>query len=122
MNQLQVIAKLVKDVCEQTEDSDYEVRFRNDYSGRGMYGRNCIGIVGSEKGCLQVIAAALKQARADSIHDSEVDFDGMVDTLMDFDRDSMGRDIIIYWPQVDSLEEDLSIEDEDYEPRITDGT
>lgn len=106
MNELQMIAKLVKDACEQTEDSDYEVRFRNDYSGRGMYGRRCIGIVGSEKGCKQVVAEVLKQAHSDP--SSDLEFDTVADTLLDYDRDSMGRDIIMYWPQVDSLEEDLS--------------
>jgi hypothetical protein len=75
-----------------------------------MYGHNCIGIVGSEKGCLQVVAEVLKQAHSDP--SSDLDFDTVADILLDYDRDSMGHDIIMYWPQVDSLGEDLSTEDD----------
>jgi hypothetical protein len=103
---MQRIAELVKDAVDNTGDEG--VSFYNGYSGRGMYGRKCIGVVGSEKGCMQVVAEVLKQAHSDP--SSDLEFDTVADTLLDYDRDSMGRDIIMYWPQLDVLEVVFSYE------------
>ena len=110
---MQSIQQLLKDACEQSEDSEYDVSFRNDYSGRGMYGRNCVGIVGSETGCLKLIAEVLKGAREElkSVQPGSAEWENdqlfgeMVDTLMNFDRDSMGRSVILYWPQLESIDD-----------------
>ena len=113
--------QLLKDACERSEDSEYDVSFRNDYSGRGMYGRNCVGIVGSESSCLKVIAEVIKGAREElkkvqlgsSEHEGDMLFGQVVDTLLNYDRDSMGRSVILYWPQLESIEdEDFDGEDE----------
>ena len=110
---MQSIQQLLKDACEQSEDSEYDVSFRNDYSGRGMYGRNCVGITGSETGCMKLIAEVIKGAReelktvlpASSDYENDTLFGELVDTLLNYDRDSMGRSIILYWPQLESIEE-----------------
>ena len=118
---MQSIQQLLKDACAQSEDSEYDVSFRNDYSGRGMYGRNCVGITGSETGCMKLIAEVIKGAREElktvqlgsSEYEGDTLFGELVDTLLNYDRDSMGRSIILYWPQLESIEdEDFDGEDE----------
>jgi len=55
-------------------------KFRKDYSGRGMYGETCVGIVtGDPTGCIE-------EAEARGVR-------GAV-------TDSMGLSIIVYWPKV----------------------
>lgn len=71
-------------------DWDYESTIRDTYSGRGMYGAECVAIVlDSEREAFGLFAAlgvllgedvAVPLARATR-------------------TDSMGRDIIIYWPR-----------------------
>lgn len=103
------LQEMIEEACKQTEDSEHEVHFRNSYSGRGMYGQQCVGITGSHKGCMQVIGQVIKDAATemvDSIENpgAESKYAGVVDTLLDYDQDSMGRDIILYWPQLPSID------------------
>ena len=101
---------LIRMAC---EDSG-EVDFRNSYSGRGMYGRQCVGIDGDSHTLRQVIAAVIKdmsRAVASEECDEEVrmkmneDFDRDVDILMNYSEDSMGMGRIYYWPELESIEE-----------------
>lgn len=64
--------------------------FREDYSGRGMYGKFCYGIVTNRDNHNAVIA---------DIHNSD---------LPEPAQDSMGLGTILYWPQFKS---DFSYED-----------
>ena len=79
------------------------VVFHNNYSGRGMFGRTCVGIVGSMSDCMCVIASVIKEAASDR----DISLDYTVDTLLDFSQDSMGRDVILFWPLLGSIEEVL---------------
>ena len=69
------------------------LEFREDYSGRGMYGKTCIGFVGtfSEFELGMRLAAAI--AEDDCLHD----MDKIETELMNPATDSMGLDTIIYW-------------------------
>lgn len=105
------LQELLEQACEQTEGSEDEVSFRNTYSGRGMYGRECVGITGDHSACMKVIAEVIKGLMVD-IEDSDGDnptivrmsANEYVDTLLGFDRDSMGRDVILYWPELSSID------------------
>jgi hypothetical protein len=108
-NVMTTLQERLEDICKQTEDSEHEVHFRNDYSGRGMSGRSCVGITGSRRGCMQVIAEVIKQAATDMVDNienpgTELKFDEMIDTLLGFDQDSMGYDIIMYWSDLPSID------------------
>lgn len=81
----------------QMEDG-YE--FRNDYSGRCMYGQSCIGIVSDDNGF--EIAMKLCRYLTDMGEEDMMDvFDATVN------EDSMGLSRIIYFPriQVEETEE-----------------
>jgi hypothetical protein len=70
-------------------DTEFKVR---SYSGRGMYGANCIGIDMDDIGGVMRLAAALIDAGMD-VEDVHV-----LGTLMK--TDSMGRGIVVYWPRL----------------------
>ncbi len=116
------IQKMLKDACEDIG----EVSFRNDYSGRGMYGRKCVGITGSRSDCQRVIGAVLQQMTQElfdtAIDSSEgeeqaaYDLNDVVqeniDKLMQQSMDSMGLDVIVYFERLAPLTDDeLSEED-----------
>jgi hypothetical protein len=111
------LQKMLKDACEDMGD---ECQFRNDYSGRGMYGSKCVGITGSWKDCQRVIASVLGTMSQD-LFDTAIDCDDdgeneayalndtvqeQIDKLMAFTFDSMGYDVIIYWERLEPLTDD----------------
>ena len=110
----QALAQRIKDAC---EDSG-EVDFRNDYSGRGMFGRNCVGISSTTRECNKVIATVINALmssvsaealfRGDSykLSDAEQEFEQSVELLLDSEQDSMGHGVILYWPNLEHLEEE----------------
>lgn len=77
-------------LCEADLFEDEDVR--NDYSGRGMYGKECFGITcGQEQLIKFVVAYAIAAAER-----GETD----LDWLSDVRSDSMGMSTIWYWPNV----------------------
>ena len=96
------------------EAAEYNnVNFRS-YSGRGMYGRSCVGITGSHSDCMQVISAVIQEAMytlAEETDDEKVmsllnEKQQEVDILLNFNTDSMGRrDIVLYWQELAMLED-----------------
>lgn len=93
------------------------------YSGRGMMGRSCLAIQGSNGNLDTFVAEVLKRI-VDSMFDHfEAGHDEMageirsffhwtVDTIMDFQQDSMGFSIVRYWSNVRF--EDQPSEPEEY--------
>ena len=82
------IKELIREYCDG-EGLDY----REDYSGRGMYGRNCIGIT-----CDNPLNTLCKLFAY--IVDSDDDLDGydVQCTLGEPEQDSMGMNNILYFP------------------------
>jgi hypothetical protein len=88
-------------LCETDEpaDRDYDwgdsdgdaVDIREDYSGRGMYGDTCLGIVVSSQRTAFRLVACMTAVLG-------------IDTTLDITRkaatDNMGRDMIVYFPGV----------------------
>lgn len=101
---MEKLAQLIRDAVEQYGDED-AVSFRNGYSGRGMFGRGCVGIVGDRHTCMDIIAQVIKDAHLQSASDDDIEFDSVVDTILDYSQDNMGMDIIIYWSQIPAIED-----------------
>ena len=93
------------------EDNDIEPH--PHYSGRGMYGKQCVGVVG---GSAQLVVFLLRCVPkidqkfsidvieyADGRNDYDVEFS---DEWLNMKTDSMGRDTIYYWPGVHAAEVD----------------
>ena len=103
-----------KQLVEVIEEAGFEAR---SYSGRAMYGRDCVGVELDRGDSGFSLAAKLCAAAPDCL--SEEDALDFVDGLsrLDVREDSMGLGGIVYFPRVD-WPEDLSPdgeEDEDEE-------
>jgi len=110
----------LKDACE----SSGEVFFRNDYSGRGMYGRQCVGISGNITSCQLVIAQVIKDlgwrisrvskesidpdysATPEDLQETMEKYEETVQHLIQFSWDNMGLNVIIYWPHLEPMDEE----------------
>lgn len=90
--------KLTKKLVDAITESGFEVR---SYSGRGMYGKNCVGaLVGSDQTLFGFgVAMAL------AFNDDAEELIGMR-----VERDSMGYDQVFYFPDVE-WEEDEDLDD-----------
>lgn len=102
---------IIDALAKQGSDTEFKVR---DYSGRGMYGRNCIGIDVDTTGDVMKIAALLI--------DGGFSTDEIIELGEGMTTDSMGRGMIVYWPgikltteEVAALRKDEDDEDEDGE-------
>jgi hypothetical protein len=80
-------------------DAAYEAEImeddlRLDYSGRGMYGDKCVGIVVEDPSALIEFVLALADSGTDT------------SWLRNVRMDSMGMSTIYYWPSVSVKEDD----------------
>ena len=97
---------------ELLQDVGYKCR---SYSGRNMYGNNCLGVTLSSRIEPMRFVAEVLEHVADHDGDDMADMlDELVRGLRDCKTDSMGRGMIIYFPMIDfEGEEDDDEEDED---------
>lgn len=98
------------------EQDAMEVFAPRTYSGRGMYGAQCLGIDIDRVGQIMELAAILM--------DAGLETDALVNLGDTMHTDSMGRGMIIYWPSIKLTDEekqmlkaleDAEDEDEDEE-------
>ena len=94
------------DTCEEEGVSSYV-----DYSGRGMYGRKCIGIVGSAKDLMRFTLILIEQQKIVESDDSYVEIMSETDTRtihedwLEARWDNMGSDTIFYWPHIQTIDD-----------------
>lgn len=86
------------------EDADFIVR---GYSGRGMYGKTCLGVV--TENLAELIAALIEGTNDDERKE-------VAEAIRTMQMDSFGRDTIVYFPKI-QFQEDEFIEGEDEEDR-----
>lgn len=113
---MQPLQKQLADACRNyLEDVGLEVEFYSGYSGRGMYGRECVGITGSDRDCRELIGRVICDLREDlksvrlgsSEDENDRVFDEAVSILLNYSQDSMGMGgVILYWPELEVLPED----------------
>jgi Asp/Glu/hydantoin racemase len=120
---MQSLQTLLKEACEDAGE-DF-ASYRNDYSGRGMYGARCVGITGTMSECQLIIAQVIKNmsmvlsttacdatdpavihVTSDDLADTENEFDKAITQIMNFSQDSMGMGgVILYWEGLAPLTE-----------------
>ena len=113
---------------EAVEDAGYETR---SYSGRGMFGKECLGVEVDRGSMGSFIADVIDtlHSRVDSSGDdeeaeAEVDdaFDAVAQGFRRMNTDSMGLGSILYFPGVPFEDEDADDdEDEDDEDESAEG-
>jgi hypothetical protein len=100
------LADAIKKVVENNDD----YKLRTDYSGRGMYGKACVGIVAySPDEVLKEIILEINDLE-DPYYRADI-----INELFDYRTDSMGLKKIIYWPNIkaDEFDEEDSEESEE---------
>lgn len=81
------VINAIREFCEMNE-----CKFMDNYSGRYMYGKKCIGIIVNENPLICIVRLA------DWLHE-EFDGDNASDLLADsIGMDNLGLDTIIYFP------------------------
>lgn len=79
---------------------DYGLEVRTDYSGRGMYGKTCMAVVGRDVDFWQFTLALGGEF---ATHDEGME---MLDMMGDPpSRDNMGLSMVWYWPGLQFAEE-----------------
>lgn len=73
---------------------------RTEYSGRAMYGASCVGVVGSPGSGMRFAFELLDKIRETNSEENGLDLDELKDVLSDVRTDSMGLDMITYWPKL----------------------
>lgn len=91
---------------ELIEDAEFETR---SYSGRGMYGKECLGVVleaGDEIafGAKVVLAAVERNDDLEEDDEDRVDLDDLVGDIESASTDSLGRGTILYFPRIEFTE------------------
>lgn len=95
------LASIIEDAADAVDGT-----FTSDYSGRGMYGKDCVGVVFEDTGGLVAMGAQIAWCvadRADYSFDMSGVFDAMEDVISDLQNmrmDTMGTGIIVYWPNI----------------------
>lgn len=89
------IAELIRDFC----DTDIGYTFYNDYSGRGMFGKTCVGIVVAEHcSYMEMMMLLTKYLTMRGFDDVDLELSNPA-------IDSLGLDTIVYFPSIKPLEE-----------------
>jgi hypothetical protein len=100
-NKTKVLVDLI--IC-----AGYSVR---SYSGRSMYGKECLGVTCDDTH--KLIVDVIEQAIEEDNGENSV-IEDTLEVMKDSRTDSMGRSSIIYWPSVEFSREDaIEFEDDD---------
>lgn len=98
------IQKKIVEILESRFDCDDEnFRLRDNYSGRGMYGKSCYGITGHSLGN---IYGTLAECIVELMEENGMDTctEVFIDLIKNSCLDNMGRDYIVYFPRLKTLE------------------
>lgn len=85
---------------EQMQEEGFDVR--HDYSGRGMFGRTCLGLTGDVDDLIRFVRF-VERTHANENVNFPMDDTDWLDNVRD---DNMGRKMIYYWPNVRVEEDD----------------
>lgn len=79
-------------------NSDITIR---SYSGRGMYGKSCVAVIGNRRELQQLFGEVIVDLHENpsAAENKGIEFDEVVDLLLSPRQDSMGLDIVVYWPE-----------------------
>jgi hypothetical protein len=92
-------------------EQDFDLR---SYSGRGMYGKQCLAVTGATLG--EVVAVLVSQAieKAEDILNKGLVYD-VEKAAGEIKTDSLGMGIVVYFPSVPYNDDGLSSNDDEEE-------
>lgn len=86
------VLQLALESLRETCDQEFEIR---SYSGRAMYGKTCVAIVGDDLNMFKFGLALGAQADEDTMP-----IDDLLYEAENMKQDSMGLGTVYYWPRV----------------------
>lgn len=100
------ICEIMKDMCDDFDHNDMQLR--DSYSGRGMYRKNCVGIVGGNicdimVQLMELIPELLQQSEEDGYEEL---YDDFIAIMKSANTDNMGRGMIVYFPPLQMITDD----------------
>lgn len=96
------------EVCE-----DESIDVRPDYSGRHMYGRRCVGVVGTTRDLMRFTLVCLAQVKVVEGVPTDVDDQPIAEEWLDVSWDQMGMSSIFYWTGVQVIDDTQAEDDKD---------
>lgn len=106
--------EIIKQLVDQANQNGVEVELRNQYSGCGMYGGECVGIVCDDIMDVMVdlpivFAEEFKKTQYTNVGTAIDDFAQQLSELQyelsDYCQDNMGLSKVYYWKNIESEEE-----------------
>lgn len=94
------------------EDADLNVR---SYSGRGMYGRKCLGVSCDSESYKDMMEAILDGVAQAASQDNWSVVDDVKEAMRNLQQDNLGMGTIVYWPRVEYAEGEDDEEEEETE-------
>jgi hypothetical protein len=94
------LARLIEDAADGLDGV-----FTDEYSGRGMYGKTCVGVEFEDTSNLIALGIAIAYNVAENallVHGADpLDaIDNVMNDLQNMRWDNMGTGIIVYWPRI----------------------
>lgn len=114
---MEIDIKRFQTVCE-----DNDIQYLTDYSGRGMLGKNCVGVTGSAYDLMRFTIHCIPKLDEDWWAETG-DADTWVERIECSDEwyavrtDSLGVDAIFYWPNIRTVKNE---EEKDEDPNAGD--
>jgi hypothetical protein len=96
----------IRALCDSVVDLDSQA-----YSGRGMMGRQCLGVQCDSVATFveQILTVAREQC--ETLRQLQLTIEGIEDALRGMRQDSLGRNIILYFPGIPFADEEESDDD-----------
>lgn len=116
-----VSAEAVQNAIDEVQNYA-DIELRTSYSGRGMYGKECFGVVGSQTELAKFELSLALHLAADNSDEYRVDPDDVMENFENIldsrSVDSMGYDTIYYYPGIKVEGSLLEDNDEEVERSI----
>lgn len=101
--------KLKFEILEQLGDELGDVDIRPAYSGRGMYGKPCVGVVlGNDTSSLIELGWTIARLGAEGVLSEDTE----QALLRGAQLDTMGHGVIVYWPGIECADAPEEWEDQ----------
>jgi len=93
------ILQLALERIDESGDMEFQIR---SYSGRYMFGRECLAIVPENNADIFMLGILL----GNTVDDDEIDLHQLLIDAANAQTDSLGRSIVYYWPNVPFITEE----------------
>ena len=98
---------LIARALQSLEESGDIQNYRDNYSGRAMYGKRCLAAdINRETSAAKIVALIISECLTDLVDECDSEFDlkdaveSLCSDLSNVREDSMGLGTVVYWPRI----------------------